>query len=134
MEANFGDDPLKLDPNFLHVLGIAKGSECCSDVPGREIPAQSQQQRQCTHQNNKDITATSMTQFWSNSGDSWFLPPPIIKGGKPFGGSNICYYTFISSFIQKQLPSRKVKCFFGEFLQEMRMHQELLFVNIRKFT
>ena len=51
-----------------------------------------------------------------------------------YGGSNICYYTFIVSFSQKQPTPRKIKCFLYEFLQEMRMHQKLLVANILKFT
>ena len=44
---------------------------------------------------------------------------PLWGELKLYGGRVIFIITTLSSFIEKQLPPRKVKCVFYEFLQEM---------------
>ena len=49
---------------------------------------------------------------------------------KVYVGSNICYYTFIISFLLQTANTQKSE----EFLKERWMHQEFLLADALKFT
>ena len=57
-----------------------------------------------------------------------------MGGVKLYGG--VIFVTTLSLFhlFRKSYPTLKSKLFFYEFLQQMGMHQELLFDDILKFT